>query len=152
DLGLTQPATYRKPHSTDTSSKALRSLHGADETPADAATAAPGQGTLASRSRLGASTFAGFVYLPKLTFTITDHLEEILRQLNGLLLGVRPEDREAADHLFPLSERSIRPAPLPVRGPNARAESAWQAALSGNQPTSLHPLFDQLPHFVHFLL
>jgi hypothetical protein len=32
------------------------------------------------------------------------------------------------------------------------AERAWQAALSGNQPTGLHPLFDQLAHFVHFLL
>src|SRR6266849_5858293 len=92
------------------------------------------------------------IYLAKLALAITDDLEEILRHLDGLFLGVRPEDGEAADHLFGLGERSICHTHLPVSGPNACAERAWQAALSGNQPTGLHPLFDQLPHFVHFLL
>src|ERR1700730_165735 len=84
----------------------------------------------------------GLIYLAKLTFTITDHLEEILQQLDCLLLGVRPEDGEAQHHLFGLGERSIRDAYLSVSGANARAERAWQAALCGNQPTGLHPLFD----------
>src|SRR5260370_31389450 len=38
----------------------------------------------------GSRVRAGFITLAKLTFTITDPLAEVLRQLNGLLLGFRP--------------------------------------------------------------
>ena len=45
---------------------------------------------------------AGFKYLANLTFAITDYLEEILHQLDGLLLGVCPKDGEPADEQGPI--------------------------------------------------
>jgi hypothetical protein len=79
----------------------------------------------------------GLRYLAKLTFTITAHLEEILRQLD-CLLGIRPQDGEAADQLFGLGERPSVTLTFPlVEG--TPAERAWQAALSGtSQPAFIH--------------
>src|SRR5258708_29047954 len=90
---------------------------------------------------------SGFVDLAKLTFTFSDYLEEILRQLNRLLLGVRTEEGEAADHLFRLGEGAIGHAHLAVSGANAGAERAWHAALCGNKPAGLHDLYHELTPF-----
>src|ERR1700682_1427912 len=140
------------PASTVTSNVAPRNRQGPEETLADVSAAASRARRSACCSRIGGGVLAGFVYLSKLALTITGYLEEILGHFDGLCLRVCLEDGEAADHFLGLGERPVGHAQLPARDANARAESAWQATLGGEQCAGLHLLFDQLAHPGHFLL
>src|SRR5437899_567503 len=93
-----------------------------------------------------------FEDLPNLALAVASHVEEVFGQLNGFFLGVCPKDREPADHLLGFSERPIRHGELAIRAAHACAQGAGEAAFGGEQPAGLHSLFDQLPHFGHFLL
>src|ERR1700730_1272713 len=104
ETALVRPHPNKKPGSVDTSNEVLQnrpprlphtffwsepfaevgSMHG------EAATSVP-----QPRPSFGRPHISG-----ELTFTFTDHLEEVLRQLDCLLLRVRPQDGEAADHFF----------------------------------------------------
>src|SRR4029077_17672659 len=107
---------------------------------------------LGFRRLLGAVRFTQLVELPNFAFTFARHLEEVLGQFDGFLLGVRLQQSKAADDFLRLDERPIGDGYLIARTSNARAQSARQTSLGAKQPALLHPLLDELAHGVHFLL
>src|SRR5206468_9425885 len=72
--------------------------------------------------------------LADLALAVAGHLEEPLRQFDGLLFRVRREDGEPADGLLALRERPVRDGGRSALAANRRGEPAAQAALRGAGP------------------
>src|SRR5262245_4072867 len=112
---------------------------------------------LAAEVRRGAlgiefgSRLRGLVELTKLTFTIASHFQEGLEELDGLLLRVRLQQSEAADHLSRLGEGTIGYFELIAVPTHPRALGAGQAPLRSKQGAGLGPFLDKLSHSCHFL-
>jgi hypothetical protein len=68
------------------------------------------------------------------------------------LLRVRLQNGESPDHLFGLGKWPIGHADLGTIATNSRSQGGGQAAFGCDQPTSLHPFFDQFAHRRHLFL
>src|SRR5437879_1839900 len=102
---------------------------------------------------LGVRTLVGLVYLAQLALTImTGYLHEFLDHFEGLFLGVRLKECEAADYFFGFGERTVGDSQFPTREAHARAKGTWQAAFGGEQRAGLHPVLDQFAHLGYFRL
>src|ERR1700757_853889 len=99
-----------------------------------------------------AESAASFVYLPYFCFSIPRDAQESFRAFDGFRFGIRSNEREPTHQLLRLGKGPIRYADFPIRLPHAGTQRTRQASFRRQQDPLLHPLLDQLPHPLDFLL
>src|SRR6266699_2186075 len=112
---------------------------------ADSALENPGSGGQ-SRLMLNLVSTVGIarlVKLAQLALAIPSTLKEIPCQLDGLLFRVCLQNCKAADEFFRFNKRSVGDANVSIGPPHTRTQCRGQAALGRDQPSSLHPFFNQ---------